>query len=51
VNQAEELMLADWEYLTTRTNGRAGNMPYGMVFGDCNPGGPQYWIRFWKIKT
>jgi hypothetical protein len=45
VNQAEELTLADWEYLTTRANGRAGTMPYGMVFGDCNPGGPGHWIR------
>ena len=44
VNQAEELELVDWETLTTRATGRAGNMPYGQVFGDCNPGPPMHWI-------
>ena len=46
VNQAEELMLPDWETLTTRTTGRAGHVDWGgMTFGDCNPGGPSHWIR------
>jgi PBSX family phage terminase large subunit len=45
VNQAEELALADWETLTTRTTGRAGHMPYPQVIGDCNPSGPTHWIR------
>lgn len=44
VNQAEELELEDWETLTTRTTGRAGNTPYSFTFGDCNPGGPEHWI-------
>jgi len=44
VNQAEELMLEDWETLTTRTTGRAGNMPYSQTIGDCNPAWPSHWI-------
>lgn len=45
VNQAEELDLADWETLTTRATGRAGNMPYAQVMGDANPGPPTHWIK------
>lgn len=44
VNQAEELELDEWETLTTRATGRAGNSPYAQVFGDCNPGGRTHWI-------
>lgn len=44
VNQAEELLLDDWETLTTRATGRAGNAPYAQVLGDCNPGGANHWI-------
>lgn len=44
VNQAEELTLGDWETLTTRTTGRAGNMPYSQTIGDCNPAWPTHWI-------
>lgn len=44
VNQAEELKLEDWETLLTRATGRAGNMPYSKVMGDCNPDGPHHWI-------
>lgn len=44
VNQSEELSLSDWEYLTTRATGRAGNVPYGQVMGDCNPGAQTHWI-------
>ena len=44
VNQAEELMPADWETLTPRTTGRAGNMPYSQCIGDCNPAHPNHWI-------
>jgi PBSX family phage terminase large subunit len=44
VNQAEELMPADWETLLTRTTGRAGNMPYSQCIGDCNPAFPSHWI-------
>lgn len=45
VNQAEELTLNDWEIITTRTTGRAGNMPYAQVMADCNPAPPTHWIR------
>jgi PBSX family phage terminase large subunit len=44
VNQAEELTLEDWETLTTRTTGRAGNMPYSQTIGDCNPSYPLHWM-------
>lgn len=44
VNQAEELTLDDWETLTTRTTGRAGNMPYSQTIGDCNPSYPGHWM-------
>jgi phage terminase large subunit len=44
VNQAEELLPADWETITTRTTGRAGNMPYSQCIGDCNPSHPSHWI-------
>jgi PBSX family phage terminase large subunit len=45
VNQAEELTLDEWETLTTRATGRAGNMPYAQVMGDCNPGSFSHWIK------
>lgn len=45
VNQAEELSLADWETLTTRVTGRAGNAPYAQLIGDCNPGPEHHWIK------
>ncbi|MCI0477139.1 MAG: hypothetical protein L0Y55_12900, partial [Anaerolineales bacterium] len=44
VNQAEQLTLADWETLTSRTTGRAGNAPISYTFGDCNPDSPAHWI-------
>jgi phage terminase large subunit len=44
VNQAEELQLEDWETLTTRATGRAGNAPYSQILGDCNPGSRTHWI-------
>lgn len=44
VNQAEELILDEWETLTTRATGRAGNMPYAQVIGDCNPSHRNHWI-------
>jgi phage terminase large subunit len=43
-NQAEQFSLNDWEYLTTRATGRAGNVPYPQVLGDCNPAGSLHWI-------
>lgn len=44
VNQCEELSIAEWETLTTRCTGRAGNMPYPQIIGDCNPSAPTHWI-------
>ena len=49
VIQAEELTLADWEFLVHRC-GRAGNIldangdPWGQLVGDCNPDAGQHWI-------
>ena len=45
VNQAEECALVDWETLTTRASGRAGNVPYAQVIGDCNLANPSHWIK------
>ncbi|MCK9579349.1 MAG: hypothetical protein M0Q92_02725 [Methanoregula sp.] len=44
VNQAEELDLNDWEIISTRTTGRAGNSPYAQMIADCNPDRPTHWI-------
>lgn len=43
-NQAEELERQDWETMSTRTTGRAGVIVPGLLFGDCNPGGPDHWL-------
>lgn len=45
VNQCEELSLPEWETLTTRVTGRAGNIPYSFLYGDCNPAHPSHWIK------
>lgn len=50
VNQAEELSLADWEYLTRCVTGRGAVMPYTFLTGDCNPGPPTHWIKA-RAKT
>ena len=42
VNQAEELEESDWEIITTRNRGK--NMPYRIVFGDCNPSHPLHFL-------
>jgi len=44
VNQAEELILNDWELLTTRTTGRSAVVPYPQLFGDANPSISRHWI-------
>ena len=44
INQVEELTLADWETVTTRTTGRAGHMPYSQTIGDANPAYPTHWM-------
>ena len=45
VNQAEELILDDWEKLSTRTTGRSAVIPYPQLYGDVNPGGSRHWIK------
>ncbi|QPC83770.1 terminase [Phototrophicus methaneseepsis] len=45
VNQAEEIDLNAWETLVGRSTGRANNAPYPLIFGDCNPGPPNHWIK------
>jgi len=45
VNQAEEIALPDWEYLSTSSTGRAGHVDHPQCIGDCNPGHPSHWIR------
>lgn len=45
VNQAEELNLRDWEYLTRCVTGRGAVMTDTFLRGDCNPGHPTHWIR------
>lgn len=44
VNQAEELLLGDWETLSTRCTGRGAVTSTPMLLGDCNPGPPTHWI-------
>lgn len=44
IGQAEECELDDWETATTRTTGRAGNMPYSQTIGDVNPAYPLHWM-------
>lgn len=45
INQAEELQLPDLETLTTRVTGRGAKTDTPMVFGDCNPGPADHWIK------
>jgi phage terminase large subunit len=45
VNQAEEILLKDWETIATRCTGRAAVVPHPQLFGDCNPAGSRHWIR------
>ncbi len=44
VNQAEEIDVDDWEKLTGRATGRAGNTEHPQIIGDCNPSHPYHWI-------
>ena len=45
VNQTEEILLSDWETLSGRATGRAGNLTNPQLFGDCNPSYPKHWIK------
>jgi phage terminase large subunit len=42
VQEATELIDADWEALSTRL--RNGKMPYQQILGDCNPESPSHWL-------
>jgi phage terminase large subunit len=44
VNQAEDLTLPEWEILTGRVTGRAGNTDKPEIFGDVNPEHELHWI-------
>ncbi len=41
--EATELLLSDWEALTTRL--RHYVMPYQQIVADCNPQGPSHWLK------
>jgi PBSX family phage terminase large subunit len=43
VQEATELTLDDWEALTTRL--RNGKVSFQQIIADCNPDGPQHWIK------
>ncbi len=43
IQQAEELTVNDWESLFRGL--RNDKVPYQQVYGDCNPGPPDHWIR------
>ncbi len=45
VNQAEELTLNDWEMCIGSCSGRGAVVAVPQIWGDCNPGGSQHWIR------
>lgn len=45
VNQPELISEDDWQFLTTRANGRRGHTPYPQLFGDPNPEHEQHWIN------
>ena len=51
VNQAEELSEQNWNLLTARASGRGmekTTLPQSMIIGDCNPAGPDHFIRHRK---
>lgn len=43
VQEARELVLEDWESLSSRL--RNGVMPYQQLMGDTNPDAPNHWIK------
>ena len=43
VPEATELVLNDWESLTTRL--RWGRLPYQQMLADCNPSFPKHWLK------
>lgn len=45
VSQAEELSESNWNTLSTRVTGRAGNTPYPQLLADANPGPPTHFLK------
>jgi phage terminase large subunit-like protein len=43
LNEATELTLTDWEMAASRL--RHGVMPYQQLIADCNPAGPNHWLK------
>lgn len=43
INQCEEISVNDWEILSTRATGRAGNLDWSLILGDANPGPKNHW--------
>src|SRR3954453_9229640 len=44
INEATECTVNDWELVSARL--RNGVVPWkGQLLGDCNPAGPQHWLR------
>lgn len=43
VDEATELLVQDWEALTTRA--RNGRLPYQQVYGACNPDAEHHWLK------
>lgn len=45
VNQPEQSTQEDWEFITSRADGRHNKAPFPQIHGDPNPEGPQHWIK------
>lgn len=45
VQEAREINESEWEELSTRCSGRAGNMPFHQLIGDTNPDAASHWIK------
>ena len=45
VQEAREISESEWEELSTRCSGRAGNMPWHQLLGDTNPDASSHWIK------
>jgi PBSX family phage terminase large subunit len=45
VQEAREISESEWEELSTRCSGRAGNMPFHQLIGDTNPDAASHWIK------
>lgn len=45
VQEARELAESEWEELSTRCSGRAGNMGWHQLIGDTNPDSSTHWIK------